>query len=301
MAFTTENVKVFLAVLDTGSFSAAARRLGRVPSAVSMMIAQLEAELDLSLFDRSGREPRPTSAALALEPQARQVAGQLRQLQTHALALHKGLESRLTLAIAPELLSAPWNDPLAMLSQEFPSLEVEVLSAPQADALRMLQQHSAHLAIVFERPSTNEHEAFQEFSSEILVAVIAPDHPALSNGRGTLRQEDLIDIRQIVVSGRDAAGTDPRVVVSRQTWRTDNYLATLSLVRSGLGWAYLPRSLVEPLTNSGTLLEITFENISNQLQLWVDVVWLRDRPLGLGARRFIELVRQVRGPRQVGG
>lgn len=300
MAFTTENVKVFLAVLDTGSFSAAARRLGRVPSAVSMMVAQLEAELDLALFDRSGREPRPTSAALALEPQARQLAGQLRQLQTHALALHKGLESRLTLAIAPELLSAPWNDPLVLLSNEFPSLEVEVLSAPQADALRMLEQDSAQLAIVFERPATNEHEAFQEFSSEILVAVIAPDHPAFSNGRSMLRQEELLDIRQIVVAGRDADETDPRVVVSRQIWRTDNYLATLSLVRSGLGWAYLPRSLVQPLTQSGTLVEITFENISNQLQLWVDVVWLRDRPLGLGARRFIELVRQVRGPRQIG-
>ena len=52
MAFNSDNVRVFLAVLDTGSFSAAARSLGRVPSAVSMTIAQLEAEcvLDVALL-----------------------------------------------------------------------------------------------------------------------------------------------------------------------------------------------------------------------------------------------------------
>ena len=66
MAFSSDSVQVFLAVLDRGSFSAAARALSRVPSAVSMTIAHLEAELNVQLFDRSGREPRPTAAARAL-------------------------------------------------------------------------------------------------------------------------------------------------------------------------------------------------------------------------------------------
>src|SRR6516164_6303130 len=112
MSFSSESIEVFLAVIDHGSFSAAARTLGRVPSAVSMTIANLEAELDLQLFDRSGREPQPTAAARSLEPQARLLAAQLRQLQVQALALTQGLESRLTLAIAPELLAAPWSEPL---------------------------------------------------------------------------------------------------------------------------------------------------------------------------------------------
>ena len=100
MAFSSDSVQVFLAVLDHGSFSAAARTLSRVPSAVSMTIAHLEAELDVQLFDRSGREPRPTAAARALEPQARLLAGQLQQLNAQALALTQGLEERLT--ISPE-------------------------------------------------------------------------------------------------------------------------------------------------------------------------------------------------------
>ena len=115
MTFSSDNVEVFLAVLDHGSFSAAARALGRVPSAVSMTIANLEAELDLNLFDRSTREPKATAAARSLEPQARLLAAQLKLLQVQALGLTQGLESRLTIAIAPELLAARWSAALATL------------------------------------------------------------------------------------------------------------------------------------------------------------------------------------------
>ena len=119
MVFSSDSVQVFLAVLDHGSFSAAARALGRVPSAVSMAMANLEADLNLQLFERIGREPRPTPAARALEPQARLLAAQLQQLNAQALALTQGLEERLTLAIAPELLAAHWSAPLAALAQEY--------------------------------------------------------------------------------------------------------------------------------------------------------------------------------------
>ena len=293
MAFSSDNVRVFLAVLDSGSFSAAARQLGRVPSAVSMTIAHLEAELDLVLFDRSTRAPKPTDVARALEPQARQLAQQLRQLQAHAEQLHQGLERRLTLAIAPELLSAPWSRPLARLAREFPSLDVEVLSAPQSDALRMVYAGEAQLALVFERPGTDERESFQEVGQEILVAVVAPDHPEVTSRQGELHLEDLVGIRQIAVVGRNRRGADPRLLIARQIWRTDSHLGTLSLVQAGLGWAYLPRRLVEPLVATGQLVEIRFGNITGELRLWVDVVWPNDRPLGLGAKRFIELMCQA--------
>lgn len=289
MAFTSDSVAVFLAVLDHGSFSAAARALGRVPSAVSMAIANLEAELDLSLFERGGREPRPSAAAQALEPQARQIAQQLRQLQAHAQSLHQGLESRLALAVAPELLGTHWNDALAVLAQEHTGLAVEVLVAPQADALRLLHQGVAQLALVFERPSLDGREDFQEVGSETLVAVMSPGHPLLAGGPRALRSEHVIQTRQIVVAGREAV-SDPRFVLARQHWRTDSHQAALNLVLAGLGWAFLPRAFVAPQVAAGTLVEVAFENLSNDLTLWVDLVWSRERPLGLGARRLVELI-----------
>ncbi|CAH0352521.1 LysR family transcriptional regulator [Aquabacterium sp. CECT 9606] len=291
--FDSDNVKVFLAVLDQGSFSAAARTLGRVPSAVSMAIAQLEAELDLILFDRTGREPSATAAAKALEPGARQLAHQLRMLQGQALSLHQGLERRLSMAIAPELLTAAWQAPLTVLAREFPALEVEILTAPQADALQMLHSGCVQLALVFERTAIDEKEGFQEFSSETLTAVIAPSLLATLGANKRLRPADLLNLRQVVVVGRDEEQVDPRLLLSRQVWRTDNPQTALSLVQSGLGWAYLPRSLTTPHMGPGSLVDIGFANMSNEVRLWADVVWIKERPLGLGAQRYIELMRQA--------
>ncbi|MBW8718997.1 MAG: LysR family transcriptional regulator, partial [Variovorax paradoxus] len=281
--------------LDHGSFSAAARALSRVPSAVSMTIAHLEAELDVQLFDRSGREPRPTAAARALEPQARLLAGQLQQLNAQALALTQGLEERLTLAIAPELLASRWTEALAALAQEHPLLQIEVLAAPQVDALALLHSGRAQLALVFERPSLDGREGFQEVGSDTMVAVMAPGHPVLLAAAGErLREEHLTNTRQIVVAGRDLATSDPRFVFARHVWRTDNALAALSLITAGLGWGWLPRNFARPHVAAGALVEIPFENLSNGLDLWVDVVWSRERPLGLGAQRFVALIARDR-------
>jgi len=307
MAFNSDSVQVFLTVLDHGSFSAAARALSRVPSAVSMTIAHLEAELDVQLFDRSGREPRPTAAARALEPQARLLAGQLQQLNAQALALTQGLEERLTLAIAPELLAARWTGPLAALASEYPLLQAEVLAAPQVDALALLHSGRAQLALVFERPSMDGREGFQEVGSETLVAVMARQHPVLvaartaaaargeASERAQLREEHLTTTRQIVVASRDLAQTDPRFVFARHHWRTDSHLAALGLIEAGLGWGWQPRTLVQPRIAAGALVEMPFENLSNGVALWVDVVWSKERPLGLGARRFVQLIAQQGG------
>ena len=297
MAFSSDNVLLFLAVLDHGSFSAAARSLKRVPSAVSMAIANLEAELALQLFDRSGREPRPTAAARALEPQARQIALQLQALDAHALALTQGLETRLTLAVAPELLSARWTGPLAQLAADYPLLDVEVLAAPQADALAMLHTGRAQLALVFERPSLDGREGFQEVGHETRVAVVAPGHALLqaATAPGGLSEAQLAQTRQIVVAGRDAGVADPRVLFSQQRWHTDSPEAATGMLEAGLGWGWLPRSLVAPQLAASTLRMLPLQGLTNAVALCVDVVWSKARPMGLGARRLVHDMAQARG------
>jgi DNA-binding transcriptional LysR family regulator len=94
------------------------------------------------------------------------------------------------------------------------------------------------------------------------------------------------------VRGRlcDRSHQDPRFVFARHVWRTDNALATLSLITAGLGWGWLPRNFVRPHVAAGALVKIPFGNLSNGFDLWVDVVWSRERPLGLGAQRFVALI-----------
>lgn len=298
MPFAADQIPLFLAVLDAGSFSAAARKLGRVPSAVSMAIAQLEAELELQLFDRRGREPVPTAAARALEPQARLLAEQLRQLNWQAQALHEGLEERLTLAIAPELLATHWTEPLHQLVREFPALPIEVLAAPQADALELLHAGRAHLALVFERPAMDGREDFQEMGRETLVAVMSPQFApwqqalAQHGPKARLSVEQLAATRQVLVASRDPQQTDPRFVFARQLWRADSHQAALSLIGAGLVWGWLPKGLVEAHIAAGTLLEIPVQNLSNGTTLFVDWVWSKERAQGLGAQRFVQLLRE---------
>ena len=302
MPFSADQVPLFLAVLDAGSFSAAARKLGRVPSAVSMAVAQLEAELDLQLFDRSGREPVPSAAARALEPQARLLAEQLQLLNWQAQALHAGLEERLTLAIAPELLATHWSEPLNQLVHEFPALPIEVLAAPQVDALELLHAGRAHLALVFERPAMDGREGFQEMGRETLVAVMSPqfepwqqalaEHEQGRTTRPQLTVEQLAATRQVLVASRDPQQTDPRFVFARQLWRTDSHQAALSLIGAGLAWGWLPKGLVESHIGSGALMEVPVLNISNGTTLFVDWVWSKERAQGLAARRFVQLLRE---------
>ncbi|AEF21185.1 MULTISPECIES: LysR family transcriptional regulator [Pseudomonadaceae] len=291
MVFTSESLRVFLAVIDEGSFSAAARVLGRVPSAVNMAVSQLEAELDLELFDRSTRKALPTPAARALEPQARQVVSQLNLLDAHALQLHKGLERRLVIAMAPELQTGAWSRPLTTLAREFPTLEIEIRSAAQTDAVRMIHEGSAQVALMFERPGIDEREAFAEAGSQLLTAVAAPGYPFDSEGK-RLDAGQMADTRQIVVASGDPQASEPQIVLSHRVWLTDSYMATLDLVQAGMGWAYLPHPLVQPMIDSGVLAAVKFDNMASQIRLWVDVIWYKSRPLGLGARRYLQLLRE---------
>jgi DNA-binding transcriptional LysR family regulator len=290
MSLTKDAIQVFLAVLDQGSFSAAARSIGRVPSAVSMTIANLEADLNLELFDRRGREPQPTPAAMALQAKARFMLQQFELWEAQAQALSKGLESRLSLAIAPELLASDWAAPLGQLAQRYPSLEVEVLAAPEIDAIRLLHDGRVQLAVVFESTQFDGREYCQEMSKENMLAVIAPNHPAITSGR-RLSTEELAEYRQIVVASREPDARPPRFLQAHHHWRTDNHTAGLSMLQAGLGWGFLPESLVKSQLNAGTLVEMSLDNISSFSALWVDVVWSNSKPLGLGAQYFIQLIR----------
>lgn len=290
MAFDLDNVKAFLAAIDQGSFSAAARALGRVPSAISMAIANLEAQLDVQLFDRTGRNPVPTPQALALLPQARLLAEGLQRLNVHALSLSRGLEASLTLALVPELLdTVPWSAALHALAVEHPLLQVEVLTAPQADALAMVRSGRADLALVFERYGAAPYQAFQEVAEERLVAVAARSHPMFKGAR-QVRDTDLMLQRQVVVAGRDTDGVDQRIAMSSLQWKTDSPIAALALVKAGLGWAWLPASLVRAAVLDDDLVEIPTANLTNVLRFFVDIVWTEERPLGMAATRFIELL-----------
>lgn len=285
MSFTSDSVALFLAVVERGSFSAAARSLGKVPSAVSMGIANLEAELGYPLFDRSHREPVPTDLALALIPHARLMAEQLKQLQVHALQLSQGLESKLSIGVGADINTQRLLTAIGEISALFPLLDIEVLTAPQDDVLQLLHSGRVQLCLAYAGLSVNVLERFQFVGSEQLIACISPQHP---QAEGEPFLEDLVRVRQILVAGRDVPLSDGRPLVGQSYWRTDTLGMALEMVEAGLGWGNFPQSVVAPLLATGRLRRLQFRNIENGLAMVVNAVWLKNQPLHKGASALVK-------------
>ena len=287
MNFSSDNIQLFLAVLDRGSFSAAARTLGRVPSAVSMAIGNLEAELGYALFERGAREVQATAQARALEPHARLIAEQLGLLQVHALELSQGLESSLTLAVVPDIDHRPLLAAIAGLGERYPLLDIQMLSAPQEEALQLLDSGRADLCLAFAGLQVDARRGFQHIGMESLVATLSPAHPALLDGR-IHYLEDLINVRQILVRSRDLPMADPRALIGATHWSTDSFDFALQMVEAGLGWGDLPLARVAPLIDAGRLVRLHFRNTRNELELPIHAFWRKQQPLRQAARWLIE-------------
>src|SRR6185369_15912665 len=137
-------VRSFLAVLDAGSVTAAAKQLGATQPTLSRHVAELEAELGAPLFERTGRGVTPTAAALAIADAARQMAD-------GALALTRGLAgarspSRGVVRVTTSQVAATWLLPavLARLQRAHPEIEIELVASNE---LTNLLRREADIAV----------------------------------------------------------------------------------------------------------------------------------------------------------
>lgn len=273
MNINQEQLIIFKTVIETGSFSAAARTLGKVPSAVSMSIANLEIDLNLSLFSRAGREPIPTPQAITLYEKTEQLLIEMNQWKQHAFALSEGLESALNIVVVSEILHIQWIDYISLLEKEFPDLQINIFSAPQEDALNMLLNQTAQLAMMFEREQLESREQFVELKREVLVPVAAL-HTELATFK-QVRYEQILQNRQIVVASRDRS-IKPELLFSKKYWRTDNNLSACAMIIEGLGWGILPLDMLNQNPHIHQQLKILdfwilVQNL-NILLIWSGVV-----------------------------
>lgn len=289
MQFSSEHIAIFLAVMDQGSFSAAARSLKRVPSAVSMAIANMEAELGYALFERSSREPQPTEKAKALEPHARMIAEQLKLLQVHAQELSMDLESVLNIGVAADINPDYLLPALSELTQRYPLLNVNVITAAQDDIIEMLHAHKIQLSLVYGGLYVNGDEQFQYLGSESLVATISASHIALAHPSGVFI-EDLVNVRQIMIASHTKELRDERSLVATNYWQTDSFQMALGMVEAGMGWGNLPYSLIYTQLQKGKLKQLQFKNTKNELRLPIHAMWLKGESLQKGAKELVELM-----------
>src|SRR6478735_7706977 len=124
---TLDQLQVFLAVAETGSFSAASRVLNRAQSVVSYTIGNLEAQLEVGLFERSGaRQPKLTDAGKALLTDARRIVADLQVMRARAKSIRQGLEAELSLALSVMVPVEAVVAELREFRELFPSVQMNL-------------------------------------------------------------------------------------------------------------------------------------------------------------------------------
>ena len=292
MNINQEQLTIFKTVMETGSFSAAARQLGKVPSAVSMSIANLEIDVDMKLFERIGREPVPTAQASSIYEKTQQLLTEMQQWKQHAVALSQGLESSLNIVVVSELIHTQWTDYISLLAQEFPSLQINIFTAPQEDAQQMLGDGQAQLALMFEREELENYEQFVELKLESLVPVAAKDHTLAQFEQVSFEQ--ILQSRQIVVASRDKT-IKPELLFSKQYWRTDNHHSACSMIIQNLGWGVLPSQMFNENPQLIQQLKVlNFLDFTPKFEYFIDLVWNREKLMGSAAHFLINHIRNSR-------
>ncbi|HEV7309234.1 LysR family transcriptional regulator [Ensifer sp.] len=258
-ALTLDQLRVFVAIVDHGSFRAAARVLNRAQSGLSSAILNLEAELRLPLFDRSQHRPVLTEEGATLLAEARTLLIKADALRARANGFNQGMESSLRVALDPLLPLPDIAEVLRAFATAHPAVRIELVTAPMTMAMSLVLDGDCDLGLTAAQ-ETDPHiasEAVAAFPG--MVPVCGPDHPlaVLTHGAAGLTTVDLADHLQIVVA-------DPTVdmkersyaVLSQQRLRVSDLATKHALIVAGAGWGHLPLWLVAADLDNGRLVEV---------------------------------------------
>jgi DNA-binding transcriptional LysR family regulator len=296
---TFDQLRIFLAIVDTGSFAGAGRRLNRAVSVISYGIANLEAQLGLTLFEREGtRKPQLTVAGRALLAETRAIAAGVDGLRARVKGLLDGLEAEVGLAVDVMLPADRLGQVLRAFAQAFPTvqlrLHVEALGAITA----LVRDGTASIGV--SGPLAWEADGLDSIAagSTRMVPVAAPGHPlaqmsTIPPGAARDHVQLVLSDRSNLTEGRDFA------VISRKTWRLADLSAKHSLLREGVGWGNMPVPMVEADLASGALVQLHLPDHSGG-RYRLSAIWRRDSPPGPAAAwlrdQFVDLGRSDSEP-----
>ena len=285
---TLDQLRVLVTIEETGSFSAAGRKLQRAQSAISHAVQTLESLQRVQLFDRSARTPVLTEAGRALAAQARQVLRQAELFERTASAMAGGLEPELTFSVDSMVPTEPVIQNLAALQRRFPDLAVTLFTEALGGAERRVRSGSAALGLCMLFPAQVQDLQAYSVTSIELVPVAAPSHP-LAHETRRLEREVLAEHVQLVLTDPENQGGPSYSVVSPRVWRFVDLGRRLDFLLAGFGWATMPLHLVELHLRDGTLKQLPLEDptiLPGSIPIYA--VHQRSRPLGTAARSLLQ-------------
>lgn len=288
---TLDQLRLFLTVVDEGSFNAAARKLGRAISVVSYGIVTLETQLGVTLFDREGsKRPVLTPAGTAMLAQARAVMDNVAGLIAGVRNFNQGLEAELGLAIDVMFPTHLVAEVLREFQMLFPTVQLRLYVEALGAIAAMVVDGRAELGIAgpelvaipdLERDAIGEVE---------LIPVAAPDHPlarmdVIAPGEARKHRQLVLTDRSQLTQGRDFS------VFAASTWRLGDLGARHALLREGIGWGNMPRHLIETDLATGRLKRLALPEAPGMAYRF-HAVWRRDCPIGPARTWVLDALRE---------
>jgi DNA-binding transcriptional LysR family regulator len=254
---TIHQLLCFDAVVNEGSFQAAAEKLLRSQPTVSSSVKNLETQLQLNLLDRSGYRVTLTEAGRSFHQRARVLLHELQNLRNHAAQLAMGEESELRVVIGD---LCPLPEILKLLRRFFdgcPGTRLHLHFEAIAGPWQRLFDDEADLILHHIDKADTRLEFIDLFTVKV-VPVVAPNFLRFPISR-SISPEQMRDYVQCVI--RDTArGSLPKnyfLVEGARSWTVSDQLMKKELIVQGMGWGHMPKYLIEQELRERRLLRIT--------------------------------------------
>ena len=287
---TLDQIQVFLAISEAGSFTAAARKLNRATSVISYAIANLEAQLGVSLFSRAGASrPRLTEAGRAILSDSRGIALALDGLIAKARGLTQGLEAEVSLVVDVMLPAKRLVPALDEFARKFPSVSLRLRVEALGAVTQMVTDRLAAFGISGPLPVESDLLTRGPAGAVKLIPVAAPNHPLAQGKVSMARARDQIQLvltdRSALTEGRDFG------VLSVKSWRLADLGAKHALLLAGVGWGNMPKPIVSDDIKRGRLVRLDLESESD-LSYRFHSLYRSDTPPGPGGYWLMERLSQ---------
>jgi DNA-binding transcriptional LysR family regulator len=301
---TLDQLRVFLTVIEAGSFAGAARTLGRATSVVSYTIANLEAQLGVSLFDREAtRKPQLTEAGRTVLSEVRSISNGVNGLRAKVRSLLQGLEAEVHLVL--DVMLPAWRvvDALKGFRAEFPTVSLRLYVEALGAVMETVLNRTATIGIC--GPLDVEVTGLERVGvgSVELIPVAACDHPLARPGNAPGAGRDHI---QLVLTDRSSlTDRQDRGVIGTQTWRLADLGSKHMLLKEGIGWGYMPEPIVREDIEKGRLVRLDMPEYKDGF-IRLHAIYRTDTPPGPAGSwliaRFVaqaEAVAETRNQRSI--
>jgi DNA-binding transcriptional LysR family regulator len=289
-----DQLRTFIAAVDEGSFSAASRKLLRSQSVVSETVSNLEQQVGVALFDRSGRYPKLTPAGVVLLADARNIITGVDLLKARAKGMAVGLEPELSVVVD---VFYP-IDAITQVAKEFrvhyPGVALRIYVEALGAAIQPVLDGRCSVGVIGSLPIIPDVLTNERLPGVAYLMVAAVDHP-LASYKGKIPKETLGKHTQIVLTDRSELSSGREMgVMSPTTWRLADLFAKHHFLLNGLGWGGMPLHIVQKDLGEGKLTVLSIEDVPPEgLILSMSAVWQTKSPPGPAGRWFIERLKQI--------